>query len=154
MGRRRALLCALIAAASAAVSSLPTPCAAGNLACANGGTCMFDNDVGNFCACASGYAGALCGQLVSAGMGCTRNGSLVGYCMNGGLCPSANVSTSYCDCTTIATDAAGNTFRYARGRPGATRPIRRPGKPLTRRPAAARTASSPRCSAPAPPARA
>ena len=111
MARRRALWVAVIAVASAAVASQPLPCVAGNLACANGGACFFDRGVGTYCACAPGYAGALCGQLLGAGMGCTRNGSLVAYCMNGGLCPSANVSTSYCDCTTIATDAAGNTFR-------------------------------------------
>lgn len=108
-----ALLAAVIAAASAVVGALPAACAAGNLACLNGGACMFDRDAGTYCACASGYAGALCGQLVSAGMGCSRNGSLVPYCMNGGLCPSTNITSSYCDCSTIAVDAAGNTFRCA-----------------------------------------
>ena len=148
LARRRALLCALIAAATAAVASAPTPCVAANLACAHGGACMFDNDVGNYCACASGYAGALCDQLVSPGMACTLNGSLVAYCMNGGLCPSANVSTSYCDCSTIAPDVAGNTFRCVAAA------SRDRARVLTPRPAAARTASSPPCSAPARPTRA
>ena len=113
VARRRALLLAVCAAASAVVAALPIPCVAGNLACANGGVCMFDDVAGTYCACANGYAGALCGQLVGAGMSCTRNGSLVAYCMNGGLCPSTNVTTSFCDCSTVPTDAAGNTFRCA-----------------------------------------
>ena len=146
VARRRALLLAVCAAASAAVAALPTPCVAGNLACANGGVCMFDDAAGTYCECASGYAGALCGQLVGAGMGCTRNGSLVAYCMNGGLCPSSNVSTSFCDCSTVPTDAAGNTFRCAHVSPGGgDRDLSL--RPRLTRGAAARTASSRRCSA-------
>lgn len=136
-GAMQLLICSLLAAAllaQPAAASAPVPCAAqGALACMNNGTCFEDVREGSYCRCAAGYAGSLCElSITAAPTPCSAPQGvpalLVNSCLNGGSCPTDAVS--FCDCTTVATDAAGNTFRCA---PARDQPPCKPRPPCARR---------------------
>jgi hypothetical protein len=114
-------LCCLLAAAllaQPAAAAMPVACAdTGTLACMNNGTCFEDVREGSYCRCADGFAGSLCELSINsaAPMVCPLptgvTSLLVGSCLNGGTCPTD--AASFCDCSSVTTDASGNTFRCA-----------------------------------------
>ena len=116
----RVVAWALAAYWLASASGAPVACPPdASLPCRNGGECLVDSVVGTYCRCAAGLVGRFCEVRANAVQTpCTGAGLLVGYCTNGGICPTT--APAYCDCTAADTDGV-NTWRCVGRRRGARR---------------------------------